>query len=77
MLLGLNNLVNKIKEGYDKVEKWKIDHPNSVGKVPNPFFYFNGFDYINVYTTESYFESPYSGVMDTIIANLGKFTQNG
>lgn len=72
MLLGLNNLVNRIKKGYDKVEKWKIDHPNSVGKVPNPFFYFNGFDYINVYTTESYFESPYSGVMEYDYHELGE-----
>lgn len=72
MLLGLNNLVNKIKKGYDKVEKWKIDHPSSVGKVPNPFFYFNGFDYINVYTTESYFESPYSGVMEYDYRELGE-----
>ena len=72
MLLGLNNLVNRIRKGYEKVEKWKIDHPNVVGKVPNPFFYFNGSNYINVYTTESDFESPYSGVREYDYRELGE-----
>lgn len=60
MLLGLNNLVEKIKKGYEQVAKWRKEHPDYVGKIPNPF---ECYGYIHVYTTETFFESPYCNVM--------------
>ena len=63
----VGKISDRIRKGYETLEKWKEDNPNHVGKVPNPFFYGD----IVVYTDVVDFESPYGRVMEFFYTDLG------
>lgn len=66
-MVETRNISYRIKRGYEKIETWKKEHPNHVGKIPNPFFYGE----IEVFTDVESFESPYGLVMERDYTELG------
>jgi very-short-patch-repair endonuclease len=68
MNLYYEKFIKDIQHKYDALKKWKIDHPNVVGKVWNPFSRCD----ISVYTDVDEFESPYSFVTEYSYTELGE-----